>query len=48
VPNTEVKQSKAAVFLPANNGITCSNPVLGMRMCLRSSHVCFHMCAAAL
>jgi len=45
VPNTEVKQSKTAVLLPANNGITCSNPVLVMRMCLCSSHLCFHVCS---
>ena len=48
MPNTEVKQSKASVFLPVNNGIMCSNPILGTGMCLRSSHLCFYMCAAAL
>jgi len=48
VPNTEVKQSKASVCLPANNGIMCSNPILGKSMCLCSSHLCCHMCAAAL
>jgi len=48
VPNTDVKQSKASVCLPANNGIMCSNPVLGMSICLSSSCLCCHICAAAL